>query len=113
MANGTLAIETALKALGIQPGDAVIVTAYTWEGTVGPVLLLNGVAVLVDINPDTYCLGAKRSEEPRGLKHPATEVKAMRRAAAHRNTPVVVPTTPWRSSRRERSFAKAHHTRSR
>lgn len=60
---GTVAIQAALKAIGIQPGDEVIVPAYTWEGTVGPVLLLNAIPVFVDINPDTYCLDAKLVEK--------------------------------------------------
>jgi dTDP-4-amino-4,6-dideoxygalactose transaminase len=62
VSNGTIAIEVALKAAGIKPGDEVIVPAYTWEGTVGPVLLLNAVPVFVDIDPDTYCLDAKLIE---------------------------------------------------
>jgi dTDP-4-amino-4,6-dideoxygalactose transaminase len=53
---GTVAIQAALKAIGIQPGDEVIVPAYTWEGTVGPVLVVNAVPVFVDVDPDTYCL---------------------------------------------------------
>jgi len=60
---GTVAIQAALKAIGIQPGDEVIAPAYTWEGTVGPVLLLNGVPVFVDVDPDTYCLDAKLIEK--------------------------------------------------
>ena len=62
VANGTIAIEIALKAAGIKPGDEVIVPAYTWEGTVGPILLLNAVPVFVDIDPATYCLDAKLIE---------------------------------------------------
>jgi dTDP-4-amino-4,6-dideoxygalactose transaminase len=62
VANGTIAIEIALKAIGIQPGDEVIVPAYTWEGTVGPVLLLNAVPVFVDVDPNTYCLDPKLIE---------------------------------------------------
>jgi dTDP-4-amino-4,6-dideoxygalactose transaminase len=53
---GTVAIQAALTAIGIQPGDEVIVPAYTWEGTVGPVLVVNAVPVFVDVDPDTYCL---------------------------------------------------------
>ena len=60
---GTVAIQAALKAIGIQPGDEVIAPAYTWEGTVGPVLLLNAVPVFVDVDPDTYCLDAKLIEK--------------------------------------------------
>jgi dTDP-4-amino-4,6-dideoxygalactose transaminase len=59
VANGTIAIEIALKAAGIAPGDEVIVPAYTWEGTVGPILRLNAVPVFVDIDPDTYCVDAR------------------------------------------------------
>jgi dTDP-4-amino-4,6-dideoxygalactose transaminase len=63
VANGTIAIEIALKAAGIKPGDEVIVPAYTWEGTVGPILLLNAVPVFVDVDPATYCLDAKLIEK--------------------------------------------------
>src|SRR5215469_3959366 len=60
---GTVAIQAALKAIGIQPGDEVLAPAYTWEGTVGPVLLLNAVPLFVDIDPETYCMDAKLIEE--------------------------------------------------
>jgi dTDP-4-amino-4,6-dideoxygalactose transaminase len=60
---GTVAIQAALIAVGIRPGDEVIVPAYTWEGTVGPVLLVNAVPVFVDVDPDTYCLDAKLIEK--------------------------------------------------
>ena len=60
---GTVAIQAALKAIGIRPGDEVIVPAYTWEGTVGPVLLVNAVPVFVDIDPNTYCLDSKLIEK--------------------------------------------------
>ena len=59
LANGTVAIEVALRAIGIKPGDEVVVPAYTWEGTVGPILLLNAVPVFVDVDPDSYCLDAR------------------------------------------------------
>jgi dTDP-4-amino-4,6-dideoxygalactose transaminase len=60
---GTVAIQASLKAIGIRPGDEVIVPAYTWEGTVGPVLLVNAVPVFVDVDTDTYCLDAKLIEQ--------------------------------------------------
>jgi dTDP-4-amino-4,6-dideoxygalactose transaminase len=63
VSTGTVAIQAALRAIGIEPGDEVIAPAYTWEGTVGPVLLLNAVPVFVDIDPDTYCLDAKLIEQ--------------------------------------------------
>lgn len=60
---GTVAIQAALKAIGVLPGDEVIVPAYTWEGTVGPVLLINAVPVFVDVDPHTYCLDANLLEQ--------------------------------------------------
>jgi dTDP-4-amino-4,6-dideoxygalactose transaminase len=62
VANGTIAIEIALKAAGIKPGDEVIVPAYTWEGTAGPILLLNAVPVFVDVDSANYCLDARLIE---------------------------------------------------
>ena len=60
--HGNRAIQAALKAIGIKPGDEVIVPAYTWEGTVGPVLLVSAVPVFVDVDPDTYCLDVRLIE---------------------------------------------------
>src|SRR2546427_4162995 len=60
---GTVAIQAALKAIDIQTGDEVLVPAYTWEGTVGPVLLVNAVPVFVDVDPDTYCIDPKLIEQ--------------------------------------------------
>jgi dTDP-4-amino-4,6-dideoxygalactose transaminase len=55
-ANGTVTIEIALKAAGIQAGDEVIVPAYTFEATAAPVLRLGAIPVFVDVSPDHYCL---------------------------------------------------------
>ena len=57
-ANGTVTIEIALKAIGIEPGDEVIVPAYTFEATAAPVLKLGAVPVFVDVLRDTYCIDA-------------------------------------------------------
>lgn len=63
VANGTVAIEIALVAAGIRPGDEVIVPAYTWEGTVAPILRLNATPIFVDSDPDTYCIDARKIEQ--------------------------------------------------
>jgi dTDP-4-amino-4,6-dideoxygalactose transaminase len=55
-ANGTVTLEIALKAIGIGPGDEVIVPAYTFEATAAPVLRLGAIPVFVDVLPDTYCI---------------------------------------------------------
>jgi dTDP-4-amino-4,6-dideoxygalactose transaminase len=56
VANGTIAIEVALKAAGLQPGDEVILPAYTFEASAAPVLRLEAVPVFVDVLPTTWCL---------------------------------------------------------
>ncbi len=56
LANGTIALITALQAAGIGFGDEVIVPAYTWDGTATAVLFAGGVPVFADVDPDTYCL---------------------------------------------------------
>src|SRR5450755_216167 len=60
VSNGTVAIELALKATGLERGDEVIVPAYTWDSTAGAVLFAGGVPVFVDSDPDTYCLDPKQ-----------------------------------------------------
>ncbi len=62
-ANGTAAIEIALKALGVGPGDEVIVPAYTFIATASAVLMVNAVPIFVDIEPDTFNIDARRVEE--------------------------------------------------
>ena len=56
VANGSVAIEIALRALGIGPGAEVIVPAYTFVSTATSVLQVGGIPVFADIEPDTYCL---------------------------------------------------------
>lgn len=52
--NGTQAIELALKAVGIKPGDEVIVPASTFVATATAVVLVNAIPIVVDIEPVTY-----------------------------------------------------------
>lgn len=56
VANGTIAIEIALKAAGLRPGDEVILPAYTFEASAAPVLRLEAIPVFVDVLPTTWCL---------------------------------------------------------
>lgn len=55
-ANGTVTLDLALRASGIQAGDEVIVTPYTWIATAGSPLTVGAVPVFADVHPDTYCL---------------------------------------------------------
>jgi dTDP-4-amino-4,6-dideoxygalactose transaminase len=49
--NGTMALFVALKALGVGPGDEVIVPAYTFVACATSVLLAGAVPVIVDAHP--------------------------------------------------------------
>ena len=62
-ANGTAAIEVSLKALGIGPGDEVIVPPYTFITTATSVFHVNAVPVFTDIDPETYNMDPARIEE--------------------------------------------------
>lgn len=54
--SGTTAIRVALQALGVKYGDEVIAPAYTFIGTVTPIMDLGAIPVFVDVHPDTYNL---------------------------------------------------------
>lgn len=53
-ANGTDALQVALMALDLQPGDEVITSDFTFAATVEVVGLLRLKHVLVDVDPDTF-----------------------------------------------------------
>lgn len=55
-ANGTDALQIALMALGLKPGDEVITPSFTYIATVEVAALLNLKPVFVDVNKDTFCI---------------------------------------------------------
>ncbi len=55
-ANGTDALQVAMMALELKPGDEVITTPFTFISTVEVIRLLGLVPVLVDVKEDTYNL---------------------------------------------------------
>ncbi|MBK7288937.1 MAG: DegT/DnrJ/EryC1/StrS family aminotransferase [Chitinophagaceae bacterium] len=55
-ANGTDAIQIALMALGLKPGDEVITPSFTYIATTEVIALLNLTPVFVEVNPDTFCI---------------------------------------------------------
>lgn len=55
-ANGTDALQIALMALGLKPGDEVITSDFTFAATVEVIGLLQLKPVLVDVDPDTFCI---------------------------------------------------------
>jgi dTDP-4-amino-4,6-dideoxygalactose transaminase len=58
LANGTLALDVALKALGIGPGDEVVVTPRTFIASVSCVVNSGAVPVFADVEPDSGNISA-------------------------------------------------------
>jgi dTDP-4-amino-4,6-dideoxygalactose transaminase len=54
--NGTAALEIAIAALDIRPGDEVIIPDFTFVATASSVLFAGALPVLVDVDPETYCI---------------------------------------------------------
>lgn len=60
VANGTDALEVALRALGIGPGSEVITVSHTAVATVAAIEAAGAIPVLVDVDPDFYTLQASQ-----------------------------------------------------
>lgn len=54
VSNGTVALELALRMLGLEPGDEVIVPAYTFIATASAVACVGAIPRIVDVDPTTY-----------------------------------------------------------
>jgi UDP-2-acetamido-2-deoxy-ribo-hexuluronate aminotransferase len=55
-ANGTDALQIALMALGLQPGDEVITPSFTYIATTEVIALLGLTPVFVEVDPVTFCI---------------------------------------------------------
>jgi UDP-2-acetamido-2-deoxy-ribo-hexuluronate aminotransferase len=55
-ANGTDALQIAMMALGLQPGDEVITPSFTYIATTEVVALLKLTPVFVEVDPKTFCI---------------------------------------------------------
>ena len=60
VSNGTVAIESALFALGIGLGDEVIVSDYTFFASASAVIANNAVPIFCDINPETLVMDVNK-----------------------------------------------------
>lgn len=62
VANGTDAIEIALRALGIQSGDRVATVSHTAVATVAAIARIGAVPILVDVDPHRYTMDPESLE---------------------------------------------------
>ncbi len=62
VANGTDALQIAMMAIGLKPGDEVIVPAFTYVSTAEVSALLHLQPVMVDVDPDTFNITAEQIE---------------------------------------------------
>jgi perosamine synthetase len=92
--NGTAALHLALAALGVRPGDEVIVPSLTYIATANAVRYLGAEPVFADVDPRTWCLDPRDLESritprTRGIiavhlyGHPADMDAINQVAAAH------------------------------
>ena len=98
-ANGTSALLTAVNALGIGPGDEVIVPPYTFVATVNVVLAQHALPVFVDTDIETFQIDARkiagaitprtRLIMPVHLGGAVADMDTIMAAAAARNVPVL------------------------
>ncbi len=63
VSNGTVAIHLSLIALGIGPGDEVIVPDLTFAATINPVISAGATPVIVDIEREGWCIDPGKVEE--------------------------------------------------
>lgn len=56
VSSGTAALHLMVRALGIGPGDEVLVPSFTFAASVNVILYVGATPVFVDIDPETYCL---------------------------------------------------------
>jgi dTDP-4-amino-4,6-dideoxygalactose transaminase len=70
VANGTDAIVLALRALGVGPGDDVVVPSFTFYASAEAIALTGARPVFCDVDPQTYCV---TEDSVRAALTPATK----------------------------------------
>lgn len=61
--HGSSALVVALEALGVGPGDEVVVPAVTWVAPITAVLRVGALPVIVDVDPRSGCIDVERVRE--------------------------------------------------
>ncbi len=69
--HGTTALVSSLRALGVEGGDEVITTPWSWISSMACVFLNNALPVFVDIDPETWMMDAGQIEK---MVNPDTKV---------------------------------------
>lgn len=97
--SGTDALVLLLRAVGLQPGDEVVVPAFSFFASASSVSLARGVPVFADIDPDTYAMDAgsaaaavtdrTRAVMPVHLFHQLADLDAYGRLVAERGLTLV------------------------
>lgn len=62
LANGTVALDLAFKALGVGPGDEVVVTPRTFLASASAIVIAGAVPVFADVDPDSQNITAESVE---------------------------------------------------
>lgn len=99
VASGTEALLISLMALGIEPGDEIITTPFTFVATIEVIVLLGARPVFVDIEPDTCNIDASKIEAkitsktkaimPVSLYGQVADMDEINAIAAKNNLPVI------------------------
>ena len=99
VASGTEALLISLMALDLQPGDEVITSPFTFIATAEVIVLLGGVPVFADIEPDTCNIDASKIEAkitprtraimPVSLYGQVADMEAIQELATRHGLPVI------------------------
>jgi dTDP-4-amino-4,6-dideoxygalactose transaminase len=78
VANGTDALDLALRACGVGPGDMVLTVSHTAVATVAAIELIGAMPILVDIDPTSYTIDPNKTESTiKRLRQTNRKIKAV------------------------------------